>query len=159
MKYAPFAFALGLLASVLAPGSALAATASASFAVTVTVQASCQVSTPATTFGTYATAGANAISALSVACTMPTPYSVSRSAGLAANAIGRTTGSVPALLGDAQLTNSARFINLGRMAGANPVAGSGYEFSQPHAVSGLTAGARFVAPGAYADTITVTVSY
>jgi spore coat protein U-like protein len=153
MKYARLAFALGLLTSVLAPGSALAATASASFAVTVTVQASCQASVPSATFGTYAVAGANATSALSVSCTLPTPYSVSRSAGLAASATGRTTGSAPSLLGDVQSTNFARFNSWGRTAGA------GGGFSQPYAVSGLTAGARFVAPGAYADSITLTVSY
>jgi spore coat protein U-like protein len=159
IKYALFAFALGFLASGLAPRPALAATASASFAVTVTVQAACQVSAPATAFGTYATAGARATSAISVACTIPTPYNVSRSAGLAASDTRRVTASAPVLTSDASLTNFARSIYRGRMAGTNPMAGSGNGASQPYTVSGLTAGARFVAPGAYADTITVTVSY
>jgi len=159
MKYALFALALGFLASGLAPRPALAATASASFAVTVTVQAACQVSAPATAFGTYATAGARATSAVSVACTIPTPYNVSRSAGLAASDTQRVAAFAPAPTGDAPLTNSARFIYWGRMAGTNPVAGRGNGASQPYTVSGLTAGTRFVAPGAFADTITVTVSY
>lgn len=115
MKYALFSFALGFLAAGLAPRPALAATSNPSFAVTVTVQAGCQVSAPATAFGIYTTAGANSTSAASVACTLPTPYNVSYSAG-------RTTG-------------------------------------QPHAVFVQTAGAEFVAPGAYADTITATVTY
>lgn len=162
MKYASFAFALGFLASGLAPRPALAATASASFAVTATVQAACQVSSPATAFGVYTTIGTNATSAVSVACTHPTAYSVDLSAGLAAvdtATAQKIRGPASALLGYALLSEYARTVNLGRTAGTDPVTGTGNGSSPAHAVFGRTAGAQYVASGAYADTITVTVTY
>jgi spore coat protein U-like protein len=162
MKYALFAFSLGFLASGLGSRPVLAATSIASFAVTATVQAGCQVSAPATAFGIYTTAGANATSAVSVACTHPTAYSVDLSAGLAPGDTAtaqKMRGPVSALLDYRLLSDYARTVNWGRTAGTDTVTGTGNGSSPAHAVFGQTVGAQYVAPGAYADTITVTVTY
>src|ERR1035437_219368 len=82
MKYTLFALALGFLASGLASRPALAATSTASFSVTATVQSSCQVSAPATASGTYTVTRANASTPVSITCTNPTPYNVGHSTSL-----------------------------------------------------------------------------
>jgi spore coat protein U-like protein len=154
-----FSFALGFMTAGLAPRPALAATSTASFAVTVTVQAGCQVSAPATAFGIYTTAGANSTSAVSVACTIPTRYNVSHSAERTTGVTGMMTGLASALLDHSPLPQSAHATKWGRTAGTDTVARTGSGSIQPHAIFVQTAGAEFVAPGAYADTITVTVTY
>jgi spore coat protein U-like protein len=158
MKCALFSFALGFLTAGLSPRPALAATSNASFAVTATVQAGCQVSAPATAFGIYTTAGTNSTSAVSVACTIPTPYNVSQSAGRTTGVTGMMIGNASALLEHSLLPQSAH-TKWGRMAGTDTVARTGSGSIQPHAVFIQTAGAGFVAPGVYADTITATITY
>jgi spore coat protein U-like protein len=69
------------------------------------------------------------------------------------------TGPASALLGQALLPAYARTINWGRTAGTDTVAGTGNGSSQPRAVYGQTEWAQYAAPGAFADTITVTVTY
>lgn len=107
MKHATFAFALGFLMLNLAARPALAATSTASFGVSVTVQAACQVSAPARVSGAYATAAANAASSLSVACTNPTPYNVKLSAGQTASAVKKTSNTASVQSGSALLAESA----------------------------------------------------
>ncbi len=131
MKFASLIFALCFLASALASKPAHAATLTASFSVSATVVSSCRASAPATAFGTYSAAGTNATSSVSVTCTNPTPYNVSYGTSLATSA-----------------TATKR-----KMAG--PARGS----SQPYAGYGRTAWSQPVAPGAFADSVTVTVAY
>jgi spore coat protein U-like protein len=69
------------------------------------------------------------------------------------------TGSASALLGQALLPGSTRTINRGRTTGTDTAAGTGNGSSQPYAVYGQTEWAQYAAPGAFADTITVTVTY
>ena len=162
MKCASFVFALGFLALGLGSKPVFAATRSASFAVTVTVLSSCQASTPATAFGIYSAAGGNAASPVSVTCTSPTPYNVSLSAELASSTTTttrKTAGSALDSLRSALLPNSAHTVNWGRMTGMGTVAGTGSGPSQPRAGYGRTAWPQNVAPGAYADSVTVTVTY
>jgi spore coat protein U-like protein len=159
MKYALFSFTLGFLTAGLAPRPALAATSNASFAVTVTVQAGCQVSAPATASGINTPAGANSTPAVSVACTIPTPYNVSQSAARTTGVTGMMTGQASALLDHSLLPQSAHTTKWGRMAETHTVAGTGTGSIQPDAVLVRTGGAEFVAPGVYADTITTTVTY
>jgi spore coat protein U-like protein len=71
------AFALWFLLFGLAAKSANPATASASFGVSVVVQASCQASPTRESFRTYAAALANAALSVSVSCTLQTPYNIS----------------------------------------------------------------------------------
>jgi spore coat protein U-like protein len=138
MKSASLIFALCFLASDLASTPVLAATATASFSVTATVSASCQVSAPATAFGAYTAVKANVASPASVNCTSPTPYNVSLSAELVPSAT----------------------ITTRKTAGAYAMPGTAHGSSHPYASYGQTAGgAQSVAPGAFADSVTVTITY
>jgi len=159
MKYALFAFALGFLTAGLAPIPALAATSNASFAVSVTVQAGCQVSAPVAALAVYTTAGSSATSAVSVTCTVPTPYNVSQSAGRTTGVTGMTTGLASASLDHALLPHSGHNNKWGWVAGTDTVARNDSGSVQPHAVFARTAEAEVAALGAFADTITTTVTY
>ena len=153
---------LGSLALVLAPMCAEAATATTTFAVTATVQATCLVSATALAFGTYTGAVANSTSTVSVTCTNTTPYNVGLSAGLATGATVTTrkmTGPASAVLGYAMYSDSAHSVNWGQTIGTDTVAGTGNGSAQAITVYGQTVAAQYVAPGAYADTITATVTY
>lgn len=94
MKNARFALLLGFLVLDLSAMPLFAATSTASFSVTATVQATCQVSTPAQASKADTAAWmANASSNVSVTCTSPTPYSVHYRSGSTANAIRKTAGA------------------------------------------------------------------
>jgi len=153
--------ALGILASALAARPVAAATPSASISVSATVQASCLVSATTTAFKSYA-AAADATPAVSVACSNSTPYNVSLSAGLAPGATGTIramTGSGGALLGYALLANSRGIVNWGQALRNEPVTGSGSGSAPLPAINDQIPAAQYVAPGSYADTISVTVTY
>jgi spore coat protein U-like protein len=64
------------------------------------------------------------------------------------------TGPGSALLGYGLFSDSARSVNFATTAS---ITGNGA--AQPITVYGNVAGAQYVAPGAYADSITATVSY
>ena len=162
MKIASHIFALCFLELALASTPALAATATASFSVTATVLASCQVSTPASAYGANTAARVNAASPASVTCTSPTPYNVSLSAELAPSVTVttlKTAGSASDSPGSSLLPNSAHTVSRGRVAGAGTVAGTGSAPSHPYASYGRAAWPQNIAPGAFADSVTVTITY
>ena len=162
MKSALSVLALGFLASGLAPRPAVAATASTSFGITATVQGTCLVSASDLTFGLYAGAAVNATSSISVTCSDRTPYSVGLSAGLAPGATVATrkmTGSGSAVLGYALASNSYGTVNWGPTVGADTVAGTGNGSAQTLSVYGRILAGQPLASGAYADTITVAITY
>ena len=156
------AFALGFLTFGLAPMPSIAATTTTTFSVTATVQSTCLVSATALAFGTYTGAAATSTSAVSVTCTNTTPYNVGLSAGLATGATVTTrsmTGPAAALLGYALFSDAARTVNWGQTIGTDTVTGTGNGSAQAITVYGQAAASQYVAPGAYADTITATVTY
>jgi spore coat protein U-like protein len=156
------AVVLGCLAIGLAPTSAIAATATTTFAVTATVQATCLVSATAMAFGTYSGVTANSSSTVSVTCTNTTPYNVGLSAGLATGATVTTrkmTGPGAALLGYSLFSDSARTVNWGQTVGTDTLSGSGNGSAQALTVYGQLAAGQYLAPGAYTDTVTATVTY
>jgi spore coat protein U-like protein len=162
MKSVLPAVALSLLALGLAPTPALAATATTTYGVSATVQATCLVSASALAFGTYTGVVANSTSAVSVTCTNTTPYNVGLSAGLATGATvsaRKMTGPSSALLGYAMYSDASHTINWGQTIGSDTVAGTGNGSAQAITVYGQAAAGQYVAPGAYADTITATVTY
>jgi spore coat protein U-like protein len=153
-------FALAILAPGLAIGSIHAATASASFGVSATVQASCLATVSAPATGAYA-AATNAPSAVSVACSNSAPYSVSFDSGLvhdAAVALRPISGSGFALLGYAQGPNLRRTTNerqdLSTIAATGFGVGSVTELGFPRRLS-----AQCAASDAYIDTVIVVVTY
>lgn len=163
IKSALSAAVLGSLALVGAPTSAVAATATTTFAVTATVQATCIVSATPMAFGTYTGALlASTTSTVSVTCTNTTPYNVGLNAGLATGATvtaRKMTGPAGALLAYSLFSDSARSINWGQTIGTDTVTGTGNGSAQALTVYGQVAAAQYLAPGAYTDTITATVTY
>jgi spore coat protein U-like protein len=148
---------IGFLTLTLPSTSAFAATATANMAVSATVQATCAVSATAMTFGTYTAAVSNTTSTVSVTCTNTTPYTVALNAGSASGATVTNrsmTGPGSALLGYALYSDAARSVNFVTTAS---ITGNGA--AQPITVYGQIPAAEYVAPGAYTDTITATVSY
>lgn len=151
------ALPVALLGFLLPSTSAFAATATASMAVSATVQATCAVTATAMTFGTYTAAVSNTTSTVSVTCTNTTPYTVALNAGSASGATVTNrsmTGPGSALLGYALYSDAARSVNFVTTAS---ITGNGA--AQPITVYGQIPAAEYVAPGAYTDTITATVSY
>jgi spore coat protein U-like protein len=162
LKSALPAVALSFLALSLPSTPAVAATTTTTFGVSATVQATCLVSASALAFGTYTGVVANSTSAVSVTCTNTTPYNVGLSAGLATGATvsaRKMTGPASALLGYAMYSDAARTVNWGQTIGTDTVAGTGNGSAQAITVYGQAAAGQYVAPGAYADTITATVTY
>jgi len=162
MKSVLPAIALGFLVLGLAIKPAAAATATTTFGVTATVQSTCLVSATSMAFGTYTGAVATSTSAVSVTCTNTTPYNVGLSAGLSTGATVTTrqmTGPASALLGYALFSNAGHTVNWGQTIGTDTVTGTGNGAAQALTVFGQVTAGQFVAPGAYTDTITATVTY
>lgn len=74
-------------------------------------------------------------------------------------AIREMTGSGTALLGYAPSSNPRGIVNRGRTVGTDTVAGTGNRSAQALADHYLIAAGQYVEAGAYADTISVTVTY
>jgi len=154
MRFLSFAMVLGFLLSSPFSRPAVAATSTASFGVSATVQSACQASSPATAFGSYATAGRSPVS---VTCTNPTPYSVSLSADLSTPAASQLTGTAKAFQDHALLpaTANGQWIR----AGMATTSGSSSGSPRAYSVFSRTAHVWHVSSGAFADVVTVTITY
>lgn len=155
-------FALAILVSGVMLRPALAATASGSFGVSATVQATCRASAKTTAFKTYASAAANTASPVSVTCSNSAPYSVNLTAGMGFGAIvtnREMTGSGSALLGYLLSSNPQRIINWGQGKGTDTLAGSSSGSARVLAIHGQISADHGAADGVYANTIIVTVTY
>jgi spore coat protein U-like protein len=153
---------LGFLALGLVSLPADAATVTSSFTVSATVASTCLVSATSLGFGSYTGLVAPASSTVSVTCTNTTPYNVGLSAGLGTGATvtaRKMTGPASALLAYGLFQDAGHTVGWGGTAGTDTVAGTGNGATQPITVYGQIPTAQYVAPGAYADTITVTVTY
>lgn len=152
---------LGVCALILGSTPAIAATATTTFGVSATVVATCGVTATAMPFGNYTGVLINVTSAVSVTCTNTTTYNLGLSAGLATGATvsnrSMTGGAV--LLNYALYRDSSRTLNWGVTIGTDTLAGTGNGSVQPLTVYGQLPAGQFVTPGAYADTITATVTY
>lgn len=162
VKFALHASFLGFLALGLFALPAVAATATSSFAVTSTIASTCLVSATALGFGSYSGLVVPVSSTVSVTCTSTTPYVVGLSAGLGTGATvtaRKMTGPASALLTYGLFQDAGHTVGWGVTAGTDTVAGTGNGATQPITVYGQIPTAQYVAPGAYADTITVIVTY
>ena len=155
--------AIGAIAALSAT-SAMATVATGTLAVSMTVQATCTVtSTSAVAFGTSGllTANTDATGTVVVACTNSTPYTVSLDQGAAS---GATTTTRKMTAGAATISynlyrDSGRTQNWGNTIGTDTVAGTGNGTSQSLTVYGRVPAQTTPAPGAYADTVNVTITY
>ncbi len=153
-----------LAVALLPPGAgdpASAATATASFGVTATVQPTCLISVTTMAFPAYTGVADTATSTITITCTDTTPYNVGLDPGTApgATVTTRQMGSGTANLGYALTSDAAHSVNWGQTVGTDTVAGTGNGTAQALTVYGQIAAGLFVAPGTYTDTIVATVTY
>jgi spore coat protein U-like protein len=135
------------------------------FAVTITIVASCTVSTNPLAFGTASTGTsnpANANTTLSVTC----PTGVAYNIGLQSQNAGGSGGAGQMNNGGAHLVynlyqNAAYTTAWGNTVGTNTVAATGTNAAQTQTVYGQVAQAAVsgASTGNYTDTVTVTVFY
>jgi spore coat protein U-like protein len=140
----------------------LSGTVTTTFTVTATVPATCTLSASALSFGTYLGLQLNVTSTLTITCTNTTTYNVGLNAGLATGATVTTrkmTGPASATLSYAMFRDSARTLNWGNTVGTDTLSSTGNGSALLSSVFGQLAAGQQVTPGAYSDTIIVTVTY
>ena len=162
LKSAWVACALGFLALGLASMPARAATQTATFLVSTSVSATCTGSTSPLNFGPYTGVNLKATAIGTVTCTNTTPYNIGLDAGIGAGASvtsRKMTGPAGALLTYRLFSDSAYTVNWGNTVTVDTVAAVGNGLGQAYTVYGEVPAGQYLAPGAYTDTITVTVTY
>ena len=140
----------------------LAATATTTFSVTATIQATCLISANSLNFGTYTGAQVTATTSVSVTCTNTTPYNIGLNAGTATGATvtsRKMTGTGNSTLNYELFQDSAHSTNWGQTVGTDTHPATGTGSAQTHTVYGLVPGNQYPEPGSYSDTITATVTY
>jgi spore coat protein U-like protein len=150
-----------LLQSVELP---LAATATSSFTVSITLAATCTInSASALNFGNQGILSTNVdqTSTIQVTCTNTTPYNIGLDAGTGTGATvtTRKLTSGAATVNYTLYSDSGRTTIWGTTIGTNTVAGTGNGTGQNYTVYGRVPSQTTPAPGTYSDTITVTVTY
>jgi len=156
--------ALGMLAfSALAAGQANATTASGSFQVSLTIQATCTVQSAANlAFGTQTaiTSALPATSAIGVVCTNATPYTIGLSAG---TGTGATVASRILTSGSNTIPYSiyqdSGHTTVWGVTGAAAESATGTGVVQTYTAYGQIAPVAAPVAGVYADTVAVTVTY
>ncbi|MCA0401383.1 MAG: spore coat U domain-containing protein [Proteobacteria bacterium] len=155
---------LGAVAGLAIAGNAHAATATGNLNVSITITASCSVvSATNLDFGSTSTIGANIdqTSTLTVNCTNSTPYTVALSAGGGAGATvaSRKLTSGGNTLNYSLYRDAARTQLWGVTTGTDTAAGTGTGANQTMTIYGRVPSQASPVPGAYTDTVTVTITY
>ncbi len=159
------AAAAAALAALFGTPAAQAATASSSFQVQLTLQATCAVTSVSTLDFGSATLLSTAIdqsTTLNVQCSQTTPFNVGLNAGTTS---GGTTTVRKLTAGGAQTVDYALYRDAahtqvwGDTIGTNTLASTGTGAGQSFAIYGRVPVQTTPAPGAYTDTVTVTVTY
>lgn len=143
-------------------------TSTATFNVSLTLQANCTISANALAFGTNGvlTTALNQQSALAVTCTNTTPYNVGLDAGnvsgstvtsrlMAGTSAGNTTTTIAFQL----YQDSARTVPWGTTQGTNTVGGTGSGGAQSISVYGQVPAQATPKPDTYQTTVTATVYF
>jgi len=157
--------ALAAARFMFAPPLAVADTTTTTFNVSATVTTACAVSATDLAFGSYdptASSPTDSTSAVSVRCTLGTTYHVRLGQGLHGTGVTnrqmQRSGSTEKLA-YGLYSDAAHLLNWGESDGVDTVDGVGTGLVAEHAVYGRIAAQQAVPAVAYADTITVTVSY
>ncbi len=162
-------FTATLATGVMAAGIAQAATTTTTFAVTATVQSTCSATAATLAFPNYTPGGGaqTGNTSISVKCTKNTPFTVSLNAG-------STTGDAFAqrLMGSGANTLQYNLYTTAALAtifgdgtgGTGQIAGTGLGVATANTVQVFgqvpdSVTNQAAVPGAYSDTITVTVTY
>jgi len=138
-------------------------TASTSFSATATVQSNCNMSTTAVNFGSQGVLNSNkdAQGTLSIQCTASLPYTVSLDGGTSAatDPTQRKMSSAGTNIVYGLYRDSARTQPWGNTVGTNTASGTGTGTAQTQTVYGRVGAQTTPAPGAYTDSVVVTVGY
>ena len=151
-----------LLAGIALPQSALAGSATTTLGVSLTINAGSNVSSTSVAFPAQSVL-ASAVSqtgTVVVTCTNTTPYQVQldQGAGSGATVTNRLmTGPASATVAYGLYQDSAHTTNWGKTNGTDTESGTGS--AQTLTVYGHIAAQTTPAPGAYADTVNVTVTF
>jgi spore coat protein U-like protein len=141
-----------------------AASTTSTFAVQATIAATCTINSASTlNFGTLGVLASNTdqTSTIQVACTNTTPYNIGLDPGTGTGA----TVAVRKLTSGANTVNYTLYSDSGRTTvwgntvSTDTVAATGNGVAQSYTVYGRIPAQTTPAPGSYADTITVTVTY
>lgn len=152
-------------ASILA-SHAVAGTATATFNVTANITSACTVQASDLNFGTYADVDLDGESTITVTCTNTTAWEVGLNSGSSTGSTvnnRRMIGPGPSNLNYNLFTDAARTITWGDrdiLPRQSTVTGTGTGSAQALTVFGrVPAGQLTSNPGAYLDTITVTITF
>jgi len=158
-RKASIGLAMLMAAAICLPASA--ATTDGSIAVSASVQATCVITATPLAFGTYTGIQTDNTATVTITCTKTTPYTVGLNAGLGTGATitARSMTGAGVALNYGLFTDTNRTNNWGNTATTNWAAGTATGTSQALTVYGRVAAGQFVAPGAYTDTVTATVTY
>jgi spore coat protein U-like protein len=160
-----------LTALALVGGPAAATTTTQTFAVSLTIQAQCVINSTATlNFGTAGVLGGaggttntDQSATLAVQCTDTTPFHIGLDAGTTTG--GTTTTRKLLNTGSSATVNytlwqdSGHATNWGNNPGTDTVDDTGNGASKTYTIYGRIPPQTTPAPGTYADTVTVTVTY
>jgi len=143
---------------------ALATTTTSTFTVSITLTATCTInSASALNFGSVGllTSNTPGTSTIQVTCSNTTPYNIGLDAGTSSGATVTTRKMTSSgnTVSYALYSDSARTTNWGNTVGTDTVSGTGNGTGQNYTVYGQVPSQTTPAPGAYTDTITVTVTY
>lgn len=146
------------------PQAGHAGSATATFGVSATVVASCQITANNLAFGSYDPATStprDTSSTLSVTCSNGTPYNVRLDAGTASGATvtTRQMSNGANRLQYSLYLDASRSANWGQTDGVDTISGTGNGSAATHTVYGRMPANQFVPPASYADTVTVTVFF
>jgi spore coat protein U-like protein len=146
------------------PQAALAGTATTTLGVSLTINAGCNVSSSPVAFPaqTVLASAVNQSGSISVTCTNTTPYNVGldKGAGSGASVSNRLmTGPSSATVAYGLYQDSGHATNWGNTVGTDTVPGTGNGNAQTLNVYGQIGSQTTPQPGAYADTVNVTVTF
>jgi len=143
---------------------ARAGTATTTLGVSLTINAGCNVSSTSVAFPAQSVlaSGVNQTGTVAVTCTNTTPYNIEldQGAGSGATVTNRLmTGPSSATVAYGLYQDSGHTTNWGKTDGTDTVAGTGNGSAQTLTVYGHIAAQTTPAPGSYADTVNVTVTF
>ncbi len=138
-----------------------AATATGTIAVSATVLSFCAIAALPLAFGNYSNAALSATTTLTVTCTSGTSYNVGLDSGIGtgASVATRKMSLLTNTLNYSLYSDAGHSTVWGNTIGTNTETGTGTGLVQTLTVYGQIPGGQAVAPGAYLDTVTATVTY
>ena len=152
------------LGATAVPRPVLAGSKATTLGVSLTINAACTVSAAPIIFSAQSVLGGavGQTGAVVVTCTNISPYNIQfdQGAGASATVTNRQmTGPASATVSYALYRDAAHTLNWGKTNGTDTLAGTGNGTAQTLTVYGLVTAQSTPAPGAYADTVNVTVSF